>query len=148
MYSIDLLDVISKFNIRREEIVQVIEDWFNHLLELFRVDIQGVIPCYYKRTWGSCRRWIIILFEGDEPVWSKYSGRVAWYDNSSRKNPNKLAVIPLDVVADKELVVYFRAQPSCNRSKWFSFKAKIMIHKLPAETMINERPRLMVDNIA
>lgn len=144
MYNIELIEILYRYKIRRDQIVPKIEGWFKDLLNDFDVDLQDVIPCFYKDTWGSCRLWQLILFENNEPVFKKYSDKVEWYDHSSRNNYHVLAVVPLDVVAEKELTIFMREQPSCNRSKWWSLKAKIIIHKLPAETTITERPRIYV----
>ena len=120
MYKIIVDKVEYVRNVDDEEIVDFIERYL--LVE------GGKIKIYRKRTWGSCRLWKVVTWSEDNKLLiEQLNGNIKWIDKSSKKNPDKTALVDIDKLVNKRIKVYIAEVPSCNKSKMKKIIAWIRI---------------------
>ena len=116
---VEIKEIIDKYNIKDEKIREKLEMFMLKLPE--DEGYNEHIATYYARTWGSCRRWKLVVTSDGEFLPGE------WLDRSSKKNVRKYKFTKITDVLGKELEVFMSARESCSRSSMYSFRVIAVI---------------------
>lgn len=121
---LSLVEVLKRWNIKVEDIQSDLEYW---LFEKAREKgYGGYILTYYHSTWGSCRRWkVVVMIPGQDGVeWPQGE----WLDESSRKNVHKYKFTRISDIKGRVLEVYVHVSPSCNPHREYSYRVRVVVN--------------------
>ena len=122
---LSLVKVIKRWNIKAEDIPSDLEYWLMGLAR--EKGYSDSILTYYHSTWGSCRRWkVVIMIPGQDGNIEYPPGE--WLDASSNKNTHKYKFTRISDIKGRELEAYVHVSPSCNQHKEYSYRVRVVIN--------------------
>lgn len=111
-------EIMKKYNVSDDEVKSITIKVLMPKDEDMR---ENHILTYYRKTWGSCREWKLVVTD----VNGNYLPG-EWYDRSSNRNEYILKYTKVSELPSV-IKVYYKESPSCNPARQYSFAALVEV---------------------